>query len=273
MRLRTSTAVAGATRVLKPRYSAWLSAVYPRLFPAVIVLICGVQEGAPVLIPLSLMSLAMTTLGFTPLVWAIWRERADRPPVLRFWEDGSGMALEVRRQHTGEILLRRRDPHLQSANLRHAKLSGANLRGVSLRAAKLRHAALRGADLRKAELVDADLGEADLRRAKLNGARLIGARFGGANLCGADLWGADLGGANDLAAADFSHARYDGATRWPIGFDPVSAGAVCEASGEAGLPIPHAGKARNEAKLPIPTDGQPQLAESPSGVARIGGRA
>ena len=47
----------------------------------------------------------------------------------------------------------------------------------------------------------------------------------GANMPGADLTGADLTGAN-LSDAYLRAAKYNANTKWPVGFDPVAAGAV-----------------------------------------------
>jgi uncharacterized protein YjbI with pentapeptide repeats len=49
----------------------------------------------------------------------------------------------------------------------------------------------------------------------------------GVNLIGANLSGADLTGA-DLDCAVLQGALYDKTTQWPEGFDPLSAGAICQ---------------------------------------------
>ncbi|HEU4753672.1 MAG TPA: pentapeptide repeat-containing protein [Armatimonadota bacterium] len=103
-----------------------------------------------------------------------------------------------------------------NANLANRKLAGARLRFANLRGAILRGADLSGADLRGAQLKSADLSRANLRRARLRGATLFGA----------DLTGADLGG------ADLRQALYDGATRWPVGFNPAVCGCIrCDGPG------------------------------------------
>jgi uncharacterized protein YjbI with pentapeptide repeats len=48
-----------------------------------------------------------------------------------------------------------------------------------------------------------------------------------ANLAGACLVKANLAGAS-LTAANLTNALADKATRWPKGFDPVTAGVTCE---------------------------------------------
>jgi uncharacterized protein YjbI with pentapeptide repeats len=86
------------------------------------------------------------------------------------------------------------------------------------------------ADLVFADLKDADLGDADLRHADLRGA----------DMSNADLRGADVRTTSirhphperatreerDREAAVFTHARYDGSTRWPGDLNLEEAGAV-----------------------------------------------
>ena len=134
--------------------------------------------------------------------------------------------------------------------LRDADLVGANLNN-----AFLAHAGLGGVDLSRADLSRAHLAAAEMFDAHLSGARLGGADLGGADLSGADLGRADLSGA-DLSRADLEDANLQGAkyttktiqvkyangqpatdsqgnpiiiypTRWPKGFDPKAAGAIC----------------------------------------------
>jgi hypothetical protein len=103
---------------------------------------------------------------------------------------------------------------LSSADLSEAELSGASLSGASLNRA----------NLSAADLPRANLFGADLRRANLSGAFLSGASLSGANLGQANLSGANLSGAN-LSGVNLSEARYDDATNWPDGFNPIAAGA------------------------------------------------
>lgn len=77
---------------------------------------------------------------------------------------------------------------------------------------------LDGADLRGADLREADLRRADLSWANLNGANLLEADLRLASLCGVDLRGAHL------EEAHLEGCTYDGATRWPEGFDQDAAG-------------------------------------------------
>jgi uncharacterized protein YjbI with pentapeptide repeats len=118
---------------------------------------------------------------------------------------------------------------------------GATLTGLSVRLQRLDGIGLRGLDLRACDFTSTSLRRADLRGALLDGASFRGADLAGANLTGASLGGTDLLEANlrkaDLTAANLSgarglenahiqRARYDRATKWPRGFDPVAAGAA-----------------------------------------------
>ena len=53
----------------------------------------------------------------------------------------------------------------------------------------------------------------------------MNANLSGANLRAADLTGANLRGAN-LSGAYLTGVRYNASTQWPVGFDPIDAGAV-----------------------------------------------
>jgi uncharacterized protein YjbI with pentapeptide repeats len=130
--------------------------------------------------------------------------------------------------------------HGVDADLRRAFLPGADLRKAILAGADLRGAFLVGADLRAANFSftyseprtdgtwdmgillssAADLRGSNLQRADLRGARLWSSHLGYANLRGANLSDADLSG------SILAGAVYDAHTRWPEGFDPVTAGAV-----------------------------------------------
>lgn len=102
---------------------------------------------------------------------------------------------------------------LRGANLRRAELGGAHLQGAQLNGARLQHAQLYGAKLQKAVLITAYLQHADLRFARLQGANLMDAHLQWANLQLARLQNANL-----------EYAKYNKATRWPKGFNPVAAG-------------------------------------------------
>ena len=83
----------------------------------------------------------------------------------------------------------------------------------------------RATDCRGAILVGADLSHFDLGGADLTDADLSDADLSGAILWNADLSGADLSRAN-LVGAMLRLAKYNVDTKWPLGFDPVAAGAV-----------------------------------------------
>jgi uncharacterized protein YjbI with pentapeptide repeats len=102
-------------------------------------------------------------------------------------------------------------------------------------------AALRGRSFARSNLYWAILADSDLSGCNFQGADLRGANLRGANLAGANLRDADLGldalgGATRVQGADFSGAQlhgcklegaqYDDSTRFPAGFDPVSAGMI-----------------------------------------------
>jgi hypothetical protein len=94
-------------------------------------------------------------------------------------------------------------------------------------------------DFQKARLMDVywwrvdargkDFYQADFRDASLKQAFLQDAVFYDADLRQAKLYGADLRGAN-LFGTKLEGAEYDQDTKWPTGFDPTRAGAVCKAS-------------------------------------------
>ncbi len=103
----------------------------------------------------------------------------------------------------------------QIINSAQRKNEKPDLRGVDLSLA----------DLHRLDLRLADLRGVDLSEAILIAANLVGARLKGTNLSEADLRGANLTGA-DLRFANLSGAEYDANTTWPVGFDPVRAGAI-----------------------------------------------
>lgn len=184
-------------------------------------------------------------------------ERRRRPPVFRFWCDGSPYRLTVRRQSTGETLLRSEHESLAGSDLRQAAWARVDLTNVNLEGADLR-----GADLRAADLRGASLHGADLRSANLTGARLAGARVAGAIFTGADLHGVDFAGRgmnkvlwdHDLRKADFRGAIYNAATRWPGGVLPDELGCVLSEEEAECLPIPHAGAGHADQDLPLPAE-------------------
>lgn len=115
--------------------------------------------------------------------------------------------------------------HLERANLQGANLWRANLQGADLLSANLQSADLWSANFQGVDLWRADLRGAHMERADLQRANLERVYLQGADLLAADLRGADLRRAN-LQGAILDAARYNSATRWPEGFDPVAAGAI-----------------------------------------------
>jgi hypothetical protein len=109
---------------------------------------------------------------------------------------------------------------LTGARLDRIDLRGRRLTDMDLSWASLRNSLLSGCDLTGTHLDHADLSGADLRGADLTGASLLET-----TLCGADLSGADLASSRQVVMAGLRRARFDGTTRWPPGFDPLSAGA------------------------------------------------
>jgi pimeloyl-ACP methyl ester carboxylesterase len=95
--------------------------------------------------------------------------------------------------------------------------TGASLRGIDLTGARLDGAKLDGADLREAHIVSARLVQAQLR-----GANLVRAELHDSDLRHADLRGADLSDVMGLEDALLEHARFDGSTKFPVGFSPVA---------------------------------------------------
>jgi Pentapeptide repeats (8 copies) len=111
-------------------------------------------------------------------------------------------------------------PELQEAmdaliRLRQARPSKSP---IKLTGAYLIKGRLENADLASTRLDSAEMQGADLSAASLSGANLSHANLQGSELCAADLRGADL------TKANLQGASADSATRWPKGFNPVSAG-------------------------------------------------
>jgi uncharacterized protein YjbI with pentapeptide repeats len=116
--------------------------------------------------------------------------------------------------------------NLEEANLADVELRGARMEGVHLRRADLRRADL-GAELtsgRRVYLAAADLTGADLRAADLRGATLSGGRrIKPATLRDTRLEGTQLQD-TVLDGVALDGATADASTKWPAGFDPVTAG-------------------------------------------------
>jgi hypothetical protein len=83
-------------------------------------------------------------------------------------------------------------------------------------------------------LLDAGMSASDLSAVPFESASLRNQGLGGADLTGIDLNRGDLRGADlsraNLTATNIVGAVYDAQTRWPIGFDLASSGAVLEGS-------------------------------------------
>ena len=119
---------------------------------------------------------------------------------------------------------------LSGARLWYSNFSGArfmasNLRDVRFNNANLEGANLMAADLRSARMMVANLAHANFAMADLRNANLMGANLSGAWLQQAKLEDAHLGHAT-LLDATLSEATYNRETRWPSGFDPLTAGAI-----------------------------------------------
>lgn len=184
-------------------------------------------------------------------------ERRRRPPVLRFWDDGSGYRLTVRHKGSHEVVLQEKAESLAGRDFRCASWARVDLTQVNLEGADLRAADLRSAELRGAYLCQADLRSAQLTGAQLAGARVAGARFKGADLRGADFRGRGTGQVlwdHDLWQADFHGAIYNAATRWPRGVDPTQLGCVLSDEGTEVLPIPHTDDPAAVQLLPLPSE-------------------
>jgi hypothetical protein len=121
-------------------------------------------------------------------------------------------------------------------NFSGAQLSGVNLvwvelTGVNFQGADLSHANLSGANLSGANFSGAaNLTFSDLSRADFRNTNLKGTRLEGANLEGIQLEG----------------AVYDEATKFPLGFDPLKAGAIAAHQEST------AGKLQQEAVISAP---------------------
>ncbi|MDH7570009.1 MAG: pentapeptide repeat-containing protein [Armatimonadota bacterium] len=158
--------------------------------------------------------------------------------------------VEIRHRVTGDVLLRVPAETLAGADLAGVNLAGANLSGergwrpsevlfalltlglvvFSLLAGEFQPHLLLAAFGVIAALFRGKPGM-DLTGANLRDAVLIGADLRRTVLANADLRGACLVGA-DMAGANVRGARYDLTTQWPIGWNPLRAGAVMEQYGD-----------------------------------------
>jgi hypothetical protein len=111
-----------------------------------------------------------------------------------------------------------RRKHDRETNDQRVDLHNTDLRRFNLREAKMQRTIFTEAHLNATNLEKADLSGADLTRSDLRGA----------NLRGANLRGADLTGMQENNETDFSGARADNQTRWPVGFNPGARGVIID---------------------------------------------
>jgi uncharacterized protein YjbI with pentapeptide repeats len=106
-------------------------------------------------------------------------------------------------------------------------LSKADFRNAKMDYTQMGRAILTGANLEGVNMSTVGLIDAKLSDANLKGLKGIGEVYS-ANFVGADVRGANLSkmAFGNNTKPNFRMARYDAATRWPAGFDPVDAGAV-----------------------------------------------
>lgn len=187
------------------------------------------------------MRVFLSLVMFVPYGLMAYLEKRRRSPVPRFWIIEDEFKLTIRSLTTGEILLQASQGKLSNQDLRDISLPNANLQGVDLSSTDLRGANLRGAHLRGALLISTDLSSADLRNADLGVLTISKADFRNADLRGTNFrgWGATtVIWDTKLGDAEFTGAKYNRATRWPLGFDPQSRGCILYEDAEAILPIP-----------------------------------
>jgi pentapeptide repeat protein len=114
-----------------------------------------------------------------------------------------------------------RKAHLLHANLERARLDGANLAGALVFNVNLARAHLTGVNFADAQVVACNLARAEMGYANLEKASFT------SDLSGAWLYGANLSGAHldraDLEGAHLREAVADDDTKWPDGFDRVTA--------------------------------------------------
>jgi len=237
---------------MKPRRVEWAQLVAGQLLSGLpfVILVLLVPRSAARYLPLVGLALGC---GLTMIVCTLYWHWRRRPPVLRYWDDGTGFQLTIRDLRTGEVLHRAEEPHLRGRDLRDTNLEGGDLAGVDLSNADLRGANLRGANLRSANLGGARLEGADLSHARLIGAKLYNAQLRGADLSGADFLGRGLNrvvSESSLGSGIWAGAIFDGSTRWPPGFNARARGCVFRDNPESALPIPHVGDGAAERMLP-----------------------
>jgi len=116
--------------------------------------------------------------------------------------------------------------NMQEMQATNAVFGGANLSDAKMVAIKAGDASFVGAKLLSADLRFAYLVKANFSGADLGGANLSNATLKHADLVNADLSGANLSGVRDLEQADTRRATYNGATRFPEGFEPKKRGMI-----------------------------------------------
>jgi uncharacterized protein YjbI with pentapeptide repeats len=114
---------------------------------------------------------------------------------------------------------------LEGINLSHRQLSYADLHRLNLMNSNLSYSLLGGANLEEANVKYADLSYTNLAGANLRNTALVGSDLSNAQLVWAELYGANLEDTK-VDGALFDSAYYDNKTRWPLGFDPIKAGAI-----------------------------------------------
>lgn len=134
---------------------------------------------------------------------------------------------------------------MRKANLRKAKLTEANLAGANLSEANFSGAYMMRVNLGGADLTGANLSKISSSRLYLRKANLKRANLSHANLADANLLEANLQGAN-LEGVKLERALYNQGTIFPIGFDPIKAGACFIG---VGVSLPNANLAGLQLKI------------------------
>lgn len=115
---------------------------------------------------------------------------------------------------------------MREADLTGATLDGADLGGAQLEAATLTGAIAPDIIARNTNFTGSNLTDANFTGGRMADARFLNAQLSGANFTNAKLGGADFSTARNLGAATLTGAEFNGATRFPQGFDPEAAGMV-----------------------------------------------
>ena len=110
-------------------------------------------------------------------------------------------------------------------NLAGRVFNNLDLMGANFTNSNLRTATFAGTQLANATLENADLRDVVLQDANLTNAILTNSNLSSCNLTRAKLEGADFSG-SILVNVVGTGASFDGATKFPQGFDPISAGMI-----------------------------------------------